>query len=175
LQLFIICVIVASVEADGGASGIPPETDGIHGIDDHPQRPIDGQRRRVSTMDFDPGKTVKDAAYITVGVGVTAFQQGQVRRREVQKKVTEQAKETSSYLATRAQDGRVKLEALANDVRTKASAARGDVAGRVEPLVGDLGQRVQPIVEQLQLVPAQVKQAAEAGVTRAKELVNRAA
>jgi hypothetical protein len=115
-------------------------------------------------MDFDPGKTVKDAAYITVGVGVTAFQQGQVRRREVQKKVTEQAKE-----------GRVKLEALANDVRIKAGAARGDVAGRVEPLVGDLGQRVQPIVEQLQSVPAQVKQAAQAGVTRAKELVNRAA
>jgi hypothetical protein len=41
--------------------------------------------------------------------------------------------------------------------------------------VGDLGQRVQPIVEQLQTVPAQVKQAAEAGVSRAKELVNRAA
>ena len=126
-------------------------------------------------MDFDPGKTLKDAAYITVGVGVTAFQQGQVRRREVQKKVTEQAKETSGYLATRAQDGRVKLEALAHDVRTKASAAGGDVAGRVEPLVGDLGQRVQPTVEQLHSVPAQVKQAAEAGVTRAKELVNRAA
>ena len=103
-------------------------------------------------MDFDPGKTLKDAAYITVGVGVTAFQQGQVRRREVQKKVTEQAKETSSYLATRAQDGRVKLEALANE--------------RLDP-AGD--------VEQLQSVPAQVKQAAEAGVTRAKELVNRAA
>jgi uncharacterized protein YoxC len=125
-------------------------------------------------MDFDPGKTLKDAAYITVGVGVTAFQQGQVRRREVQKKVTEQAKETSTYLATRAQDSRVKLETLANDVRAKANAARDDVSGRVEPLVGDLGQRVQPIVEQLQTVPAQVKQAAEAGVTRAKELVNRA-
>lgn len=126
-------------------------------------------------MDFDPGKALKDAAYITVGVGVTAFQQGQVRRREVQKKVTEQAKETSGFLATRAQDGRVKLEGLANDVRIKAGAARGNVAGQVEPLVGDLGQRVQPIVEQLQAVPAQVKQAAEAGVTRAKELVNRAA
>ena len=105
----------------------------------------------------------------------SAFQQGQVRRREVQKKVTEHAKETSTFIATRAQDGRVKIETLANDVRAKASAARDDVSGRVEPLVGDLGQRVQPIVEQLQTVPAQVKQAAEAGVSRAKELVNRAA
>ena len=120
--------------------------------------------------DFDPGKTLKDATYITVGVGVTAFQQGQVRRREVQKKVTEQAKETSSYLATRAQDGRVKLEALATTSASRRARPR-DVVGRVEPLVGDLGQRVQPIVEQLQSVPAQVKQATEAGVTRAKELV----
>jgi hypothetical protein len=126
-------------------------------------------------MDFDPGKTLKDAAYITVGVGVTAFQQGQVRRREVQQKVTDHAKETQTYLATRAQDGRVKLEALANDLRTKASAARDDVAGRVEPLVGDLGQRVHPIVEQLQTVPAQVKQAVDVGTSRAKELVNRSA
>ena len=126
-------------------------------------------------MDFDPGKTLKDAAYITVGVGVTAFEQGQVRRREVQKKVTEHAKETQTYLTTRAQDSRVKLEALANDLCTKAGAARDDVAGRVEPLVGDVGQRVQPIVEQLQTVPAQVKSAVDAGTSRAKELVNRSA
>jgi hypothetical protein len=130
-------------------------------------------------MEFDAGKTLKDAAYISVGVGVTAFQQAQVRRREVQKKITEQAKETKSLLATRTQDGRVKLESkvhrLANDVRVKASGARDDVAGRVEPLVGDLGQRVQPIVEHLQSVPTQVKQAVEAGANRAKELVNRAA
>jgi hypothetical protein len=130
-------------------------------------------------MEFDAGKTLKDAAYITVGVGVTAFQQAQVRRREVQKKLTEQAKETKAFLATRTQDGRVKLESkvhrLANDVRVKASGAADDVTGRVEPLVGDLGQRVQPIVEHLQSVPAQVKQAVEAGASRAKELVNRAA
>jgi hypothetical protein len=130
-------------------------------------------------MEFDAGKTLKDAAYITVGVGVTAFQQAQVRRREVQKKLAEQAKETKALVATRTQDGRVKLESklhrIANDVRGKADAARDDVAGRVEPLVGDLGQRVQPLVEQLQSVPAQVKQAVEAGASRAKELVNRAA
>lgn len=126
-------------------------------------------------MDFDARKTLKDAAYITVGVGVTAYQQGQVRRRELQKKLTEQAKETTAFLGTRAQDGRVKIESLAHDVREKASAARVDVTGRVEPLVGDVRQRVEPLVEQLQTVPAQVKQAVEVGATRAKELVNRAA
>src|SRR5436190_13101905 len=64
LQLFIFCVIVASVEADGSASGIPPESDGTHGIDEHPRgHPM--PTKESHTMDFDPGKTLKDAAYIT--------------------------------------------------------------------------------------------------------------
>src|SRR2546428_6584968 len=112
-------------------------------------------------MDFDPGKTLKDAAYITVGVGVTAFQQGQVRRREVQKKVTEQAKETSGYLATRAQDGRVKLEALANDVRIKAGAAPRGRARRAQPPRGDPGQPGPPTLEAAHKVPSPGAQAAE--------------
>jgi hypothetical protein len=170
LQLFIKWRIVASVEVGGGPESPPDPTEIPQPTASH-----EADEGESAPMDFDPGKTLKDAAYITVGVGVTAFQQGQVRRREVQKKVTDQAKETSTYFATRAQDGRVKLEALANDVRSKAGAAREDVTGRVEPLVGDLGQRVQPFVEQLQTVPAQVKQAVEAGASRAKELVNRAA
>jgi gas vesicle protein len=115
-----------------------------------------------TTMDV--RKTLEDAAYITVGVGVIAFQQAQVRRREVQATFEKQAK-----------DSRLKLESLAKDLSAKADAARSDVSGRVEPLVGDLRQRVEPIVEQLQSVPAQMKQAVEAGTSRARELVSRAA
>jgi gas vesicle protein len=113
---------------------------------------------------MDVRKTLEDAAYITVGVGVIAFQQAQVRRREVQATFEKQAK-----------DSRLKLESLAKDLGAKADAARSDVSGRVEPLVGDLRQRVEPIVEQLQSVPAQMKQAVEAGTSRARELVSRAA
>jgi hypothetical protein len=36
-------------------------------------------------------------------------------------------------------------------------------------------ERVEPLVEQLQTVPAQVKQAVESGAARARELVGRAA
>jgi len=166
LQLFIETAILASVEV--APAGVPS-------TDSSPAPRGNPEQGETNSMDFDPRKTLKDAAYITVGVGVTAFQQGQVRRREVQKKLTEQAKDTKAFLGTRAQDSRVKLEGLAQDVREKAGAARVDVTGRVEPLVGDLRQRVEPIVEQLQTVPAQVKQAVEAGASRAKELVNRAA
>jgi hypothetical protein len=113
---------------------------------------------------MDVRKTLEDAAYITVGVGVIAFQQAQVRRREVQASVEKQAKEAKSFLKSRTNDGKVKLEGLAKDV-----------SGRVEPLVGDLRQRFEPIAEQIQSVPAQLKQAVEVGTSRAKEIVSRAA
>jgi hypothetical protein len=95
---------------------------------------------------MDVRKTLEDAAYITVGVGVIAFQQAQVRRREVQATVEQQAKDTKAFLESRAQDGQRKLESLARDLRGKAES-----------------------------VPGQVKQAVDAGTTRARELVNRAA
>jgi hypothetical protein len=113
---------------------------------------------------MDVRKTLEDAAYITVGVGVIAFQQAQVRRREVQAALEKQARETKSFLESRAQNGKGKLEGVAKDV-----------SGRVEPLVGDLRQRVEPLVEQIQSVPVQVKQVVEAGTSRAREIVSRAA
>ena len=113
---------------------------------------------------MDVRKTLEDAAYVTVGVGVIAFQQAQVRRREVQASVEKQAQETKTFVEQRTQDGKAKLESLAKDV-----------SGRVEPLVGDLRERVEPVVEQLQSVPAQLKQAVEAGTHRARDIVGRAA
>jgi gas vesicle protein len=113
---------------------------------------------------MDARKTLEDAAYITVGVGVIAFQQAQVRRREVQATLEKHAQETKTFIEHRAQDGRTKLESLTKDV-----------SGRVEPLVGDLRERVEPLVEQLQSVPVQVNQVVEAGTTKAKDVVNRAA
>jgi hypothetical protein len=95
---------------------------------------------------MDVRKTLEDAAYITVGVGVIAFQQAQVRRREVQAKFEQQAKDAKSFLESRTEDGQRKLKSLAQDLRGKAES-----------------------------VPGQVKQAVDAGTTRARELVSRAA
>lgn len=95
---------------------------------------------------MDVRKTLEDAAYITVGVGVIAFQQAQVRRREVQAKFEQQAKDAKSFLESRTEDGQRKLKSLAQDLRGKAES-----------------------------VPGQVKQAVDSGTTRARELVSRAA
>ncbi|MGH9033822.1 MAG: hypothetical protein ACRDY4_08775 [Acidimicrobiia bacterium] len=113
---------------------------------------------------MDIPKTVQDAAYVSVGVGVLAFQQAQVRRREAQADLEVKVEKARSAIARQAKDARSSLETAAREARTKAETVGGDVRERVEPLV-----------EQLQTVPAQVKQAVEAGAARARELVGRAA
>src|SRR5207302_5025497 len=46
----------------------------------------------------DVTKTVKDAAYVTVGIGVLAFQKAQVGRRELTKQVETQLTETGEQV-----------------------------------------------------------------------------
>src|SRR6266511_2792340 len=113
-------------------------------------------------------KTVQDAAYTTVGVGVLAFQQAQVRRREAQADLEAQAKKARTKIERQAKDVRSQVESATKDVRAKARRLGADVRGRVEPVVGDVKERVEPLVEQLQTVHAQVKQAVEAGAARAR-------
>ena len=126
-------------------------------------------------MDIDVRKTAQDAAYITVGVGVIAYQQAQARRREAQTTLETQARTAKAFLEDAAKDGKGRLESCTADVRSRLDSTRTDLGARVEPLFGDLLDRVEPIVEQVQAVPAQVRSAVEAGATRARELVGRAA
>src|SRR5437763_15269335 len=46
----------------------------------------------------DVTKTVKDAAYVTVGLGVLAFQKAQVARRDLSKQVETQLSQTTSQV-----------------------------------------------------------------------------
>ena len=68
----------------------------------------------------DVTKTVKDAAYVTVGLGVLAFQKAQVARRDLTKQVETQLNQTT---------GQVK------DLSKK-------VEGRIQPVLGQLEQTV---------------------------------
>lgn len=46
----------------------------------------------------DLNKSLKDALYITVGLGVIAFQKAQVQRQDIMKQARETAKEAQSQL-----------------------------------------------------------------------------
>jgi hypothetical protein len=112
---------------------------------------------------FDIRKTAADAGYVTVGIGVLAFQQAQVRRRELQKRLGE----TGGCLNARAADGKTRLDTLQQSVddlthglRDRIQTGSRDafdwaqelgtqVKDRIEPVVGqvvDQAMRVQTVV-----------------------------
>src|SRR5438046_9061972 len=68
----------------------------------------------------DVTKTVKDAAYVTVGLGVLAFQKAQVARRDLSKQVETQLSQTTSQV---------------KDLSKK-------VEGRIQPVLGQLPSTV---------------------------------
>jgi gas vesicle protein len=93
----------------------------------------------------DVTKTVKDAAYVTVGLGVLAFQKAQVARRDLTKQVEEQLTQTSEQVKdlSKKVEGRIQpalaqleqnVPAQAKDLvkqaRTAAEQLQGQVRGR---------------------------------------------
>ena len=101
----------------------------------------------------DVRKTVTDAGYIAIGLGVMGFQQAQVRRRELQER----------------------LESASGCVAECVRDVRGQVAG----LADELGTKVEPLVEQVQDrlgdLPEQAQKAVEHGRARVQSLVGSAA
>ena len=93
----------------------------------------------------DVTKTVKDAAYVTVGLGVLAFQKAQVARRDLTKQVETQFTATTEQV---------------KDLSKK-------VEGRIQPVLGQLEQNVPAQAKDL------VKQARTAAETLQGQVLNR--
>lgn len=82
----------------------------------------------------DVTSTVKDAAYVTLGLGVLGIQKAQVRRVELAKQVADQR--------------RLIEHQLAEASRTVQGLAR-DLDARVEPVRGQLGAQIDAVQERL--------------------------
>jgi hypothetical protein len=93
---------------------------------------------------MDVTKTIKDAAYITIGFGVLAFQKAQVRRREIEKQ----------------------LEGQTIDLRAQFSKVADEVEERIEPLVEAVETSLDQLEERL---PEQAREAFKSARTAAKE------
>lgn len=96
-------------------------------------------------------QTLKDAAYVTIGLGVIGFQKAQVRRQEL-------------LTALKAQRGT--LEAQAGEARTLVSALIKDLEERVEPVIENLEERLDDIEG---LLPEQAREVFKQARTVAKE------
>lgn len=136
-------------------------------------------------MSIDVKKTLRDAGYVTVGVGVLATQQASLRRRAIQKKLGDQLRETRAYVSTQTAGGKEAVTTAASEAQERFSAQAKalqeaattstlDLLGRTEPLVEELRQRVEPLAAQLQVVPDQLSSAIESGREHVQKLAARA-
>jgi F0F1-type ATP synthase membrane subunit b/b' len=94
-------------------------------------------------------KTLKDSAYVAVGLGVIAFQKAQVRRVELQKQVTSQI----------------------NDTREQINKLVDEVEKRVEPVLDQIEGR---LPSQAQSIVKQARSTAKDARGQVNGLVNRA-
>lgn len=106
----------------------------------------------------DVRKTLTDAGYIAIGLGVMGFQQAQVRRRELQ----ERLESTPGCISERLRDARSRVEGIA-----------GEVTQRVEPLTEQMQGRIADL--HLAELPERVTKAVEPVRTRVQQLISSAA
>lgn len=112
----------------------------------------------------DVSRTAKDAAYITVGLGVIAFQKLQVQRNELEKNLR-------SQLA----DARDELQKLSGTVDTQLKTVEdrlGAVEAQVESVLDQLQDR---LPDQAAEVVAQARTAAKETRKQVRDMVGRAA
>lgn len=89
-------------------------------------------------------KLAKDAVYITIGIGVLAFQQLQVQRHELARWVTGQVDEAKSSLNTfqgQVEDGLKTVEERLSALEGQAAAVLHDLQGTLPEPVKDLAEQ----------------------------------
>jgi hypothetical protein len=115
-------------------------------------------------------KSLTDAGYIAVGLGVMGFQQAQIRARAAQKRVAD----AGSCLAGRARDVRSTIDTQTQTARTQAETQVRSTVARAGALRDELGKRVEPVVGQVQAqlgeLPERVVQAMEPVAARVREI-----
>ena len=120
-------------------------------------------------------KTLTDAGYIAVGLGVMGFQQAQARSRELR----ERALSTSNCVSGKARDFQQTLETRGKTARDQAETTVRTTVARTTEIRSELAQRVEPVVVKVQTqlgeLPERVVQAMEPVAARVRELAGTAA
>ncbi len=106
-------------------------------------------------MPIEIRKTLTDAGYVAVGLGVLGYQQAQVRRRELQQRFGS----TGACLNARAVDGKARLDTLQQTVGEKAQSLRGlrdnietqarSANGWAQELGAQVKERIEPVIGQV--------------------------
>jgi len=119
-------------------------------------------------------KSVQDAAYTAVGVGVLGAQQAAQLTQQAVDAAKSQVGESRTTATTAARstadDAKDRVEDLVHDVRERVEPVVAKVAERVEPFVSDVWGRIEPALEQLQVKADEV---VAAGTAKARAILGR--
>jgi len=91
----------------------------------------------------DVTKTVKDAAYVTVGLGVLAFQKAQVGRRELTKQVETQLTETSEQVKGLSKKVEERIQPVLGQLQEAVPAQAKDLVKQARTAAEDLRGQLQ--------------------------------
>ncbi len=114
-------------------------------------------------MSVDVRKTLTDAGYIAVGVGVLGFQQVQTRRRELTDRVASNGSPLH-VVSEQTKDLRLKVKSNLDRAAEAAQTFTTDVRDRAKPTV-------EQVLDRIEALPDPVAKAAEPVVKAAKQLV----
>lgn len=95
---------------------------------------------------MDVNKTAQDAAYITVGLGVIAFQRAQVLRNEVTKSVAGDSTKLQADAKARATEVRTTVEHQLGELRTEAARLVAKVEEALEPVAKEIQTQVRSLL-----------------------------
>lgn len=114
-------------------------------------------------------KTLTDAGYIVIGLGVMGYQQAQIRARAAQSRASEagtyvadRARGVAGTIDAQAQVARTQAETQVRNTVARAGSVRDEVSKRVEPVVGQakaqLGELPERVVQAMEPVTARVRE-----------------
>jgi hypothetical protein len=131
---------------------------------------------------MDVRKTVTDAGYIAIGLGVMGYQQTQIRRRELTNKLgavpgrfEERGREVQGFLA----EGSRQIGARGVAARGRAEDQMRETLSRVQELGEEVAKHLEPVVDHVQVqlgeLPERVVQVIEPVAARVRERTGSAA
>jgi division protein CdvB (Snf7/Vps24/ESCRT-III family) len=106
----------------------------------------------------DPRTLLKDAGYVAVGLGVIAFQRGQVRRRELEKQLAEAGPQID------------RLAAAVEEARKLVEERVGALGDQLDRTVEEVETKLAQALEEVRtLLPEQALEAFDSAVGAAKD------
>ena len=97
--------------------------------------------------------SLKDAAYVTIGLGVLGFQKAQVRRNELTKQLEAQIKQLEAQVP----EVRRTVNGIATQLDGYVAPARQQLAHQLDTVEGTLPPQIQDLVKQARTVAHQTE------------------